>query len=138
VVLSEIHRVDLKEIAIGQIAQGKASTNKVREYANQLVKDRTSADQQVIAMAQKKNVRLRDKTKKQGSEYAKLNALSGPSFDKYFLQQTAADHERLVRSLREEREDVNDEDIEALIEKILPILDRDRELNQDLMKEEQA
>lgn len=138
VVLSEIHRADLKEIAIGQMAQGKASTEEVREYADQLVKDRTSADQQVIAMAQKKNVRLRDKTSKPGSEHAKLNALSGSSFDKYFLQQTAIDADKLVRSLRQEREDVSDDDIEALIDKILPILEQDKELTQVLMKKEQA
>jgi putative membrane protein len=137
-VLSEIHRADLREITIGQMAEGKASNNEVREYANQLVKDRTSADQQVIAMAQKKNVRLRDKTSKPGSEYANLAALKGPSFDKYFLQRTAADHDKLVRSLRQEREDVSDDDIEALIDKILPILEQDKELTQVLMKKEQA
>jgi putative membrane protein len=138
VVLAEIHRADLKEIAIGQIAQGKASTDEVREYANQLVKDRASADQQVIAMAKKKNVHLGDKTSKQGSEHAKLNALSGPSFDKYFLQRTAADHDQLVRSLRKEREDASDDDIEALIDKILPVLEQDKELTQVLIKKEQA
>jgi putative membrane protein len=137
-VLSEIHRADLKDIAIGQMAQGKASTDQVREYANQLVKDRTSADQQVIAMAQKKNVRLRDHTSRQGPEPAKLNTLSGPSFDKYFLRQTAADNDKLVRSLRKEREDASDDDIEALIDKILPILEQDQELAQVLMKKEQA
>ena len=137
-VLSEIHRADLKEIAIGQMAQGKSSTNEVREYANQLVKDRTSADQEVIAMAQKKNVRLRDQTSRQGPEHAKLNTLNGPSFDKYFLRQTAADNDKLVRSLRKEREDASDDDIEALIDKILPILEQDQELSQVLMKKEQA
>ena len=138
VVLSEIHRANLKEIALGQMAQGKGSTDEVREYANQLVQDRTSADQQVTAMAQKKNLRLSDKTSKQESEHAKLNALSGSSFDKYFLQQTAADDDKLVRSLRQEREDVSDDDIEALIDKILPILEQDKELAQVLMKKEQA
>ena len=138
VILSEIHRADLKEIAIGQVAQAKASSEEVREYANQLVMDRTSADQQVIAMAQKKNVRLRDKTSKPESEHAKLNALSGSSFDKYFLQQTSADDDKLVRSLKQEREDVSDDDIEALIDKILPILEQDKELAQVLMKKEQA
>ena len=137
-VLSEIHRADLKEIAIGQMAQGKSSTNEVREYANQLVKDRTSADQEVIAMAQKKNVRLRDQTSRQGPEHAKLDTLNGPSFDKYFLRQTAADNDKLVRSLRKEREDASDDDIEALIDKILPILEQDQELAQVLMKKEQA
>jgi len=137
-VLTEIHRADLKEIAMGQMAQEKASTDELREYANQLVKDRTSADEQVVAMAQKKNVHLRDKTPKQGSETAKLNTLSGPSFDKYFLHQTAADHDKLVRSLSRDREDVSDDDIEALIDKILPVLEQDKELTQVLMKKEQA
>ncbi|MBV8138761.1 MAG: DUF4142 domain-containing protein [Deltaproteobacteria bacterium] len=137
-VLSDIHRADLKEIPIGQMAQGKASTDEVREYANQLVKDRTSADQQVIAMAQKKNLRLRDQTSRQGPELARLNTLNGPSFDKYFLRQTAADNDKLVRSLRKEREDASDDDIEALIDKILPILEQDQELAQVLIKKEQA
>jgi len=137
-VLSEIHRADLKEIAISQMAQEKASTDEVREYANQLVKDRTSADQQVIAMAQKKNVRLRDQTSRQGPELVKLTTLNGPSFDKYFLRQTAADNDKLVRRLRKEREDASDDDIEALIDKVLPILEQDQELAQVLMKKEQA
>jgi putative membrane protein len=137
-VLSEILRADSKDVAIGQMAQKKASTDEVREYANQLVKDRTSADQQVIAMAQKKNVRLRDQASSQGPELAKLNTLNGPSFDKYFLRHTAADNDKLVRSLRKEREDASDDDIEALIDKILPILEQDQELAQVLMKKEQA
>ena len=123
---------------MGQMAQEKASTDQVREYANQMVKDRTSADHEVLAMAQKKNVHVRDKMPKQGSELAKLNALSGPSFDKYFLHQTAADHDKLVRSLSRDREDVSDDDIEALIDKILPVLEQDKELTQVLMKKEQA
>ena len=137
-VLTEIHRADLKEITIGQVAQSKASTDDVREFANQLVKDCTSADQQVIAIAQKKNVHLRDKASRQGSENAKLNALSGTSFDRYFLQQTATDHDKLIRNLRKEREDASDDDIEGLIDTILPILEQDRELTQVLMKKEQA
>ena len=73
-ILPEIHEADLKEIALGQIAQGKASTDELREYANQLVKERTSADQQVIAMAKKKNLRLREHDIQKWSEHARLNA----------------------------------------------------------------
>jgi len=48
------------------------------------------------------------------------------------------DNDQLVRSLRKEREDASDDDIEALIDKILPILEQDQELSQVLMKKEQA
>jgi hypothetical protein len=43
-----------------------------------------------------------------------------------------------VRSLRKEREDASDDDIEALIDKILPVLEQDKELTQVLIKKEQA
>jgi putative membrane protein len=137
-ILSEIHLADLKEIAIGRMAQQKSATDEVREYAVQLVNDHTSADHQVIALAQKKNVHLRDKTYNPETEHSKLNALSGPSFDKSFLQQAAAEQDRLVRNLKQQREDANDDDVEALIDKILPILEQDKELTQVLIKKEQA
>jgi putative membrane protein len=104
------------------------------------VEDHTGADQQVVAMAQKMNVRLRDTTaSKQGRHpSAKLNSASGAQFDRQFLQLTSADHDKLIRELRREREDASDDDIEALIDKILPILEQHRQFAQILMKKEQA
>lgn len=137
-ILSEIHQANLKEIAISRMAQQKSSTDEVREYASQLVNDRTSADQEVIALAQKKKIRLGDKTFTRESERSRLDDSSGSTFDKYFLQQAAADQDKLVRSLRQQREDASDDDVEALIDKILPILEQDKELTQVLIKKEQA
>ena len=41
-------------------------------------------------------------------------------------------------SLQQEREDASDDDTEALIDKIMPILQQDHDLAQILMKKEQA
>ena len=68
----------------------------------------------------------------------KLSSAGGVAFDRLFLQQTSSDQERLVRSLQQEREDASDDDIEALIDKIVPILEQHQELAQILMKKEQA
>ena len=59
-ILAQIHQANLKEIAIGKMAQGKASTSEVRAYADQLVQDHTNADQMVVAMAQKTGAHLHD------------------------------------------------------------------------------
>ena len=59
-ILAQIHQANLKEIAIGKMAQEKASTDEVRAYADQLVQDHTNADQMVVAMAQKTGAHLRD------------------------------------------------------------------------------
>lgn len=137
-ILTQIHQANQKEIALGNLAAGKASSPEVQNYAKQLVEDHTGADRQVVAMAQKMNVRLHDTTASKRHPSTKLNAASGAEFDRRFLQETSADHDKLIRELKREREDASDDDIEALIDKILPILEQHKQLAQILMKKEQA
>ena len=139
-ILNQIHQADQKEIALANIAAAKASSAEVQNYAKQLVDDHTSADHEVLAMAQTMNLHLRDTAaSKQGRHgNAKLNSATGPQFDREFLQETSADHDKLIRELKQEREDASNDDIEALIDKILPILEQHQQLAQILLKKEQA
>jgi putative membrane protein len=146
-ILAQIHQADRKEIALGKIADEKASTSEVRDYADQLVKDHTTVDQTVVATARTMNVRLHDAAAPREGRHErahtsmveeKLVSASGAKFDRLFLQQTSADHDKLIRALNQEREDASDDDIEALIDKILPILEQHKELAQLLLKKEQA
>src|SRR5262249_50082526 len=146
-ILAQIHQADLKEVAMGKIAVEKASSSEVREYADQLIKDHATVDHTVVATARTMNVRLHDTaaTRKGRQERAhtsmteeKLKSASGAQFDRLFLQQTSADHDKLIRALKQQREDASDDDIEALIDKILPILEQHKELAQMLLKKEQA
>ena len=68
----------------------------------------------------------------------KLTSASGSKFDQLFLQQAASDHQRLIQKLQQDRDDANDDDLEALIDKIVPILEQHRELAQILMKKVRA
>ena len=139
-ILNQIHQADQKEIALANMAAAKASSAEVQNYAKQLVDDHTSADHEVLAMAQTMNLHLRDTAaSKQGRHgSAKLNSATGPQFDREFLQETSADHDKLIRELKQEREDASNDDIEALIDKILPILEQHQQLAQILLKKEQA
>ena len=147
-ILAQIHQANLKEIEIGKIAQLKASTSEVRAYADQLLQDHANADQTVVAMAQKMGAHLRDvaagpRDARHDSARGKvaeqkLNSLMGADFDRLFLQQASLDHERLIRTLQQEREDASDDSIEALIDKMIPILEQDRELAQILLQKEEA
>lgn len=137
-VLAQIHQADLKEIAIGKIAEEKASTDEVRAYAVQLVNDHTNADQMVLATAQKTGAHLRGVATARSKSDQKLNSASGAQFDRTFLEQTSADHKKLMSELQQEREDASNDDIEALIDKIMPILQQHHDLAQILLKKEQA
>jgi putative membrane protein len=140
-ILERIHLADLKEIEAGKIAEAKASSPEVREYADQLIKDHTSADQMVTATAQKIGARLRDSStqRHKGTPVdKKLSSVNGARFDRVFLEQTSAEHKKLMTELKQARDDASDDDIEALIDKIMPILQQHQDLAQILMKKEPA
>ncbi|WP_331583277.1 DUF4142 domain-containing protein [Candidatus Binatus sp.] len=143
-ILEQIHLADMKEIEAGKMAEAKASSTEVREYADQLVKDHTSADQMVTATAQRIGARLRDssaqrhKTANATLVEKKLSSANGAHFDRVFLAQTSADHKKLMNELKQARDDASDDDIEALIDKIMPILQQHQDLAEILMKKEPA
>jgi len=137
-ILAQIHQADLKEIAVGKMAQEKASTDEVRSYADQLVKDHTSADRMVLETAQKTGTQLRTPATARSKTDQKLSSASGAQFDRIFLEQTSTDHKKLMNELQQEREDASDDNIEALIDKIMPILQQHHDLAQILLKKEQA
>jgi putative membrane protein len=148
IILRQIHQTNLREIAIGKIGQQKASTTEVRAYAEQLVQDHANADRTVLAVAQKDHVQLQngesgpgqalhESTKEKQLE-KRLRLASGPDFDRLFLQETNLDHESLIRTLKKDREDISDGKLEDLIDKMIPILEQNRELAQILMKKDQT
>jgi predicted outer membrane protein len=92
----------------------------------------------VLAVAQKTNTHLRGAATARSKTDQKLSSASGVQFDRMFLEQTSADHKKLMSELQQEREDASDDDIEALIDKIMPILQQHHDLAQILLKKEQA
>ena len=97
----------------------------------------------VVAMAQKSGNlkavrRSAHETADEKTVERKLKSANGAKFDRLFLQQASSDHERLIRRLQQDREDASDEDLEALIDKTIPILEQHKELAQILMNKEQA
>ena len=122
-ILNQIHQADQKEIALANTAPGKASSAGVQNYAKQLVDDHTGAEHEVLAMAQKMNLHLRDTAASKEGQHvsARLNFGDWSSvLIASSLQETSADHDKLIRDLKQEREDASNDDIEALIDKILP------------------
>jgi len=140
-IIVRIHEDDQKEIALGKVALEKASGDEVRSYANQLVMDHTNVDRLVGATAQKMNLHLRDSNRsldRRSGAQAKLSSATGAEFEREFLQQTSAEHAKLIKALKQEREDASDDNVEALIDEILPILEQDQQLARILIKKEQA
>jgi len=147
-VLSQMHQADLTEVKLGKMAAEKASTDEVRAYANQLVRDHMSVDQMVVAMAHESGTDLqnsaparraaRHEAAQEKKLERKMESAKGPDFDRFFLRQELSDHDKLIRTLQQDREDTSDDQLEALIDKTMPILEQQKKLAQILIDKEQA
>jgi len=58
IVLRQIHRTNLEEIRMGQLAQRNGSSAQVKQYGAQLVRDHQAADQKVVALAKQLRIAL--------------------------------------------------------------------------------
>jgi len=146
--LTQIHETDMMEIALGKMAAEKASTDEVRAYADQLVKDHQNVDQMVMAQAPKSGIDLekgaaahranRVATAEEKVVEHKLKSAKGPEFDRLFLKQASYDNLKLIRKLQQDRETASNDDLEVTIDKTIPILEDHKKQAQILMKKEQA
>jgi len=58
IVLRQIHRANLEEIRMGQLAQRNGASAQVKQYGAQLVRDHKAADQKVVALAKQLRIAL--------------------------------------------------------------------------------
>ena len=147
-ILSQMHQTNLMEIALGKIAAQKASSSEVRAYADQLVQDHSNVDRMVVAAAQDSGTNLkngaeahqavRHESAREKELERKLKSAQGADFDRLFLKETSDDHDRLIRKLQQDKQNTSDEELETLIEKVIPVLEQHHDLAQILMKKEQA
>ncbi|MDY7226101.1 DUF4142 domain-containing protein [Hyalangium rubrum] len=108
--LERLHHINQMEIQIGKLAQQNGQSQEVKSYGETLVKDHTTADQQVMAYAQKKGLTLANtpkpmndvERKAMAAEKAamdKLQSLKGMPFDSCFLAHMVGDHDAALGKL---------------------------------------
>ena len=93
---------DNVDIDAGKLAAGKTSNPKVKEFAELMVRDHTSVNNQATALAKKLNVTPEEsatsrKLKSDGDKMIKkLEGLSGAAFDKAYIDNEVSYHEAVI------------------------------------------
>ena len=122
-VLGSLHEADQKEIQAGRIAQKDGQSKAVKDYGKMLVKDHTTADDKVAALAQKQNVDLVAATPAPGPNDMGTMA-TGPDFDKKFAQEMLDDHRKAIGALTAARDSTADPQLRKLLTDLLPTLEK--------------
>jgi putative membrane protein len=126
---------NMTEAHLGQLAESQASRSSVKDFGQTLVKDHTSAYQELAALDSKLgetipkgiNVR-RDKT------IEELAHVKGKRFDVPFLRDEVRDHERAIAAFKREAQHGQDQDIKAYANQVLPTMEEHLREAEKLLK----
>ncbi len=129
----------LTEIEVGKLAEQKASSDSVKQFAQSTVGDQTKLTTQLKQIADNEKVNVPDSLdSKQQSHVDKLAKLSGPEFDHAFLKDLTKKQEQDVHDFQLEAQNGSDANVKAFAGKALPTLQQHLDTAKNLSKEEKT
>ncbi len=113
----------LMEVEVSKMAAQNAASAKVKQFAQMLVKDHTKANEELKALAAKKNVTLPPTP---GEDHQKhiddMKNMKGADFDKRYVSMMVDDHEKDITKFEKAAENAKDAELKAFASKTLPVL----------------
>jgi putative membrane protein len=114
----------MMEVQLGTLALTNASSGKVKEFAQTMVDDHSKANEELKALAQKKNITLpaalSDKHQK---KYDEMSEKTGADFDKEYCDLMVKDHKDVVDMFKKARDNAKDPDLKTWASEKLPALE---------------
>lgn len=135
--LARLHHVNALEIEAGLLAQKKGVSDEVRKLGERVTRDHLLADKKLTRLANRKKIGLnqtgpqtteeRTQHEKRLALFDKLLKLHGADFDAAFLQFMVQGHAQSIRTLKAAREEMEDEQIRNLVNKLIAMLEKQHE-----------
>jgi putative membrane protein len=124
---------NMAEVATGKMAVAKSQNPQVKAFAQKMIDDHTTAQNDVTTLAQAKGVTLPtdlDATHK--AMAAMLDKLSGDAFDKAYMKNAGvSDHTKTHNKLAKAASAAKDPDVKAAATKMMPVVDQHLQLAKD-------
>ena len=111
------------EVDAGKLAQDKGNSPQVKDFGARMVKDHSAANEKLQALAATKNIDLPTSASVgQIATKAKLDVLSGDTFDKSYIKSQVKAHRATIALFRKEIANGQDADAKAFAKATLPTL----------------
>ena len=109
------------EIEAGKLAQQRASTPAIREFAARMVTTHSTVHDELKALARKRGLIVpATPAVADAAKLQVIGTLPGERFDRAYIKGQVADHERMIALLQKEIALGSDKDAQAFAEKLLP------------------
>ena len=113
----------IAEVDAGNLAQQKGNSQAVKDFGAMMVKDPSAANDKLQALAASKNISLPTSASVgEMATKAKLDVLSGDTFDKSYIKSQIKDHYGAIALFKKEIASAQDPDAKAFAGATLPTL----------------
>lgn len=114
----------MAEVAFGQLAVQKASSQDVKQFGQRMVDDHSKANDQLKQIASSKGIELpQDLTLKDKATQERLSKLSGEEFDKAYMADMVKDHKADIAEFNKESRNGTDAQVKDFASTTLPTLE---------------
>jgi putative membrane protein len=111
------------EVTLGKMVESKTNNPSVRQFAQQMVKDHTTALNELTQLAQSKNITLPEGLPDDATAMqSKLSSASGKTLDKDYMDGMVDDHKKDVSEFQDASQNAKDPDVKQWAAKTLPTL----------------
>jgi len=111
---AKVANANMTEIELSKVAQDKATSQRLKDFASMMVTDHTKAGDQLKQLAATKNItlpaNLDDKSQK---KLDNLNKKSGKDFDKAYTDDMLDDHKDAVDAFQKGSNNIQDADLKS-------------------------
>lgn len=127
--------ISMAEVQLANLAIQKASSQAVKDFAQQMLEDHSTANDQLKDLATGENITIPSAVSSDAQDNIdKLNKLSGTEFDKEYMDQMVKDHEKSVSDFEEASQNVSDPELKAWVDQTLPKLRNHLDMAQSIQR----
>jgi putative membrane protein len=121
------------EVELGKIVAAKSKNPSVKQFAQMMVKDHTTALNELQELAQSKNLNFNDDLPDDAKTLqAKLSSDTGKQLDKDYMNSMVEDHQKDVQEFTDKSQTAKDPDVKQWAGKTLPTLQKHLEKAQQI------
>lgn len=124
----------MAEVELARLAQERAASDAVKQYAQRMIDDHTKANQELMQIASTKGVTLpTGPDAKHMALMERLRGLSGAAFDSTYIKEAGVkDHQSMEKLFRNETTKGKDADVMAFATRTLPTVQDHLRMARDL------
>jgi putative membrane protein len=113
----------MAEVQLGQLAQDKGNSQRVKDFGSMMVRDHSSANDQVKQLASQRSVSLSDSISSQHKKAKDdLSKKDGKAFDKAYIDAMVKGHQQVIDMFEKASKNVTDAQVKSFIDNTLPTI----------------